>query len=321
MKHLLAFALAAAVLAVSVPAQEATPKPVRKFFQFLPGVRKPAATPEPVTPVPVATPKPTPKATPKPTPKATPKPTPKANPPATPKPVVKATPKPATPPEIKVEAPPEPKPEDKLKNTSLEAIAPMPATPPPATPAPKPTAPPRDVSAKAPATPPLVKAPAATPAKAAATAAVVTAATLPEKPVTPAVITSTVPPEPAQIVRAFFGLLGKGDIDGAYGNLMKGSKIGERPEEVRTLKSKTKEAIDVFGLIHGYDLVDIKPVGERLMRATYLSLGHELPLRWRFYFYKADTDWKLIDLRVDDKLTGIFDEAMEELPRGSDLRP
>ena len=96
---------------------------------------------------------------------------------------------------------------------------------------------------------------------------------------------------------------------------MKGSKIGERPEEVRLLKAKTRDAIDIFGAIHGYDLVDIKPVGERLMRATYLSLGHELPLRWRFYFYKAEADWKLIDLRVDDKLTGIFDEAIEDAPR------
>lgn len=141
----------------------------------------------------------------------------------------------------------------------------------------------------------------------------------PPAPVSPAVITSTVPPEPAQIVRAFFGLLGKGDIDGAYTGLMKGSKIGDRPKEVLTLKIKTKEAIELFGTVHGYDLVDIKPVGERLMRATYLSLGHELPLRWRFYFYKAEAEWKLIDLRVDDKLTGIFDESPEDRP--SDSQP
>lgn len=147
------------------------------------------------------------------------------------------------------------------------------------------------------------------------------AAEHPDDAATPAVVTSTVPPEPAQIARAFFALLGKADIDGAYASLMKGSRIGDRPEEVKTLKSKTKEAIDLFGVIHGYDLVEIKNVGERLMRATYLSLGHELPLRWRFYFYKAEADWKLIDIRVDDKLTGIFDEAMEEVPRNSDARP
>ncbi len=137
----------------------------------------------------------------------------------------------------------------------------------------------------------------------------------PEKEATPAVVTSTVPPEPSQIARAFFGLLAKGDVDGAYEGLMKGSNIAQRPDEVRSLKTKTRQAIEIFGTIHGYDLIDIKPVGERLMRATYLSLGHELPLRWRFYFYKADAEWRLIDIRVDDKLNGIFDEAPEDQPK------
>ncbi len=313
MKHALAFALAATALTVSVPAQEATPKPARKFLMFLPGSKRPEPTPQPATPAPPATPRPTPKPTPKPAPKPTSR--------TTPKPEPKATPKPATPTETKAEATPSPKPEDKLKDTSVEAISPKPPPPPPPTPTPKPTVAARDRSGRVLATTPPVKSPQGTVAKTAAAAAVVAATTLPEKPASPAVITSTVPPEPAQIVRAFFGLLGKAAIDEAYASLMKGSKIGERPEEVRTLKAKTKEAIDVFGVIHGYDLVDIKPVGERLMRATYLSLGHELPLRWRFYFYKAEADWKLIDLRVDDKLTGIFDEAMEEVPRGGDSRP
>ena len=144
----------------------------------------------------------------------------------------------------------------------------------------------------------------------------------PEGGASPAVITSTVPPAPAQIVRGFFASLEKRDIDGAYENLMKGSKIAERPDEVRTLKAKTREAISLFGSVHGYDLVESKPVGERLMRATYLSLGQDFPLRCRFYFYKPEDEWQLIDLRVDDKLTGIFDESPEEaVPRANEPRP
>ncbi len=321
MKHVLVFALAAAALAVSLPAQDATPKPTRKFLMFLPGSNKPEATPEPEIPVAKAVPKTTPKPTPRPTPKAAPRATPKPAAKTTPKPAPPAEPKPATPAEVKPATPAEVKPEDKLRSTSLEAMSPSPATPPPATPAPKPTVAPREIPAKVAATPASGKPATGPGAKAVTVAAAVSATPAPVADAMPAVITSTVPPEPAQIVRAFFALLGKADIDGAYANLMKGSKIGERPEEVRTLKAKTRDAIDIFGAIHGYDLVDIKPVGERLMRATYLSLGHELPLRWRFYFYKAEADWKLIDLRVDDKLTGIFDEAMEEVPRGSDSRP
>jgi len=54
---------------------------------------------------------------------------------------------------------------------------------------------------------------------------------------------------PAQIAGIFFGLLQKNQVDSAYEGLMKGSKIAERPEELKTLKTKTREAIDVFGPI------------------------------------------------------------------------
>jgi hypothetical protein len=116
---------------------------------------------------------------------------------------------------------------------------------------------------------------------------------------------------PAQVAAIFFGLLQKNQIDPAYEGLMKGSKIAERPEELKTLKSKTKEAIDVFGPIQNYELVETKNVGTHLLRRTYLSLNKEFPLRWRFYFYLSDNLWRLIDLRVDDRVTGMFDEVEE----------
>ena len=116
---------------------------------------------------------------------------------------------------------------------------------------------------------------------------------------------------PGKLASIFFAQIREGEIDQAYAVLTKGSKIAERPEELRQLKQKTKEAIEVFGAISGHELVENKTVGTRLIRATYISLGKEFPLRWRFYFYKADNAWRLIDLRVDDKLTGVFEESEE----------
>lgn len=116
---------------------------------------------------------------------------------------------------------------------------------------------------------------------------------------------------PGKLASIFFSQIREGEIDQAYAVLTKGSKIAERPEELRQLKQKTKEAIEVFGVISGYELVETKTVGTRLIRSTYISLGKEFPLRWRFYFYKADNAWRLVDLRVDDKLTGVFDENEE----------
>lgn len=117
--------------------------------------------------------------------------------------------------------------------------------------------------------------------------------------------------EPGKAAAEFFTLLQKGQIDEAYANLTKGSKIGERPEELQTLKSKTTEAIQVFGSILGYELLETKAVGTNLMRRTYLSLGKDFPLRWRFYFYQTGGQWRLVDLRVDDRLGGMFDEQEE----------
>jgi hypothetical protein len=119
------------------------------------------------------------------------------------------------------------------------------------------------------------------------------------------------PEAPAQIAGNFFALLQRGDVEKSYSELTRGSKIAERPEDLKTLKAKTREAIEVFGAIFGYELVDSKNVGTRLLRRTYLSLGRDFPLRWRFYFYKSENAWRLIDLRVDDRLAGMFDETEE----------
>ena len=114
---------------------------------------------------------------------------------------------------------------------------------------------------------------------------------------------------PDKIIGRFFAQLQKREVDQAYDQLTRGTKIAERADDVRTLKSKTKEAITVFGPMLGYDSVVTKKVGTRLVSYTLLSLGKEFPLRWRFYFYKPMDTWKLIDIRVDDRLAAMFDET------------
>lgn len=119
---------------------------------------------------------------------------------------------------------------------------------------------------------------------------------------------------PSTMVSNFFGALRDGKVDEGYSVLTKDSKIAEKPEELKQLKAKTREAIEVFGAITGFDFVESRAIGQRLVRATYVSQGKVFPLRWRFYFYKPENAWHLIDMRVDDKLTGLFDEAEEGKP-------
>jgi hypothetical protein len=113
---------------------------------------------------------------------------------------------------------------------------------------------------------------------------------------------------PEKTIARFFSYLQRKEVDQAYDQLTKGTKIADRAEDVKMLKSKTKDALAVFGVMTGFDPVAKKAVGERLISYTYVSLGKEFPLRWRFYFYKPQENWKLIDLRVDDRLSSMFDE-------------
>jgi hypothetical protein len=117
------------------------------------------------------------------------------------------------------------------------------------------------------------------------------------------------PANPSEVVDTFFLAMKAGLIDAAYDGLVNGSIIAERPEDVAALKKRTQDALDNYGPVSGYEMVDEKVVGTTLLRRTCISLNADLPLRWRFYFYKFEGAWKLVDLRVDDGLAELFEEG------------
>jgi hypothetical protein len=114
---------------------------------------------------------------------------------------------------------------------------------------------------------------------------------------------------PSEVMDMFFLSLKAGQINAAYDALVKGSVIAERREDVSGLKERTRQALDNYGPVSGYEVVDEKTVGASLLRRTCISLNTDLPLRWRFYFYKSEGTWKLVDLRVDDGLVELFEEV------------
>lgn len=117
------------------------------------------------------------------------------------------------------------------------------------------------------------------------------------------------PREPRERIDAFFALLARDRVDEAYTDLVKGTIIEERAEDVETLKNRTQRALDAYGMIRHYEVLNELTAGTSLRRYTCLSLNEELPLRWRFYFYNSARGWKLVDLRVDDGLVELFEEA------------
>ncbi|MEI6034706.1 MAG: hypothetical protein WCS65_10555 [Verrucomicrobiae bacterium] len=117
------------------------------------------------------------------------------------------------------------------------------------------------------------------------------------------------PEDPGALIGAFFMALKSGQVDAAYDALVRNTIISERKENVRDLKESTKKALDSYGPVAGYDVVGTLQVGSNLVRQTCISLNEDLPLRWRFYFYRSGGVWKIVDIRVDDGLVELFEEA------------
>ena len=116
-------------------------------------------------------------------------------------------------------------------------------------------------------------------------------------------------PDTAAAIGAFFLALKAGQVDAAYEGLVKGTIIAERQKNVDDLKESTKKALDQYGPVSGFEVVDTLQVGTSLLRQTCISLNQDLPLRWRFYFYRNEAGWKIVDMRVDDGLVELFEEA------------
>ncbi|MFZ4776151.1 MAG: hypothetical protein ACOYM3_12340 [Terrimicrobiaceae bacterium] len=117
------------------------------------------------------------------------------------------------------------------------------------------------------------------------------------------------PQDPGLLINAFFLALKSGQVDAAYDGLVKNTIIAERKDNVKELKESTKKALDSYGPVSGYEVVDSLSVGTSLVRQTCISLNQDLPLRWRFYFYRSEGVWKIVDMRVDDGLVELFEDA------------
>ena len=115
--------------------------------------------------------------------------------------------------------------------------------------------------------------------------------------------------EPTELLKRFFEALQADKVDAAYEGLAKNTLIGSKAENLEQLKKRTREALDNFGPVKGYEVVETIEIGQALFRQTCLSLNEDLPLRWRFYFYRSENTWKIVDLRVDDGIVELFEEV------------
>jgi hypothetical protein len=74
--------------------------------------------------------------------------------------------------------------------------------------------------------------------------------------------------------------------------LAKNTLIATKAENLEQLKKRTRDALDNFGPVTGYEVVETIEIGKSLFRQTCISLNEDLPLRWRFYFYRTGENGK-----------------------------
>lgn len=116
------------------------------------------------------------------------------------------------------------------------------------------------------------------------------------------------PPEIKGQIDAFFSSLMKDEISKALEDYLKGTRLASREDSIRSLVENTQHAFVLYGKMTAFESIDSYPVGSRLLITTYLTVLPVSPLRWRFIYYKPDSTWQLLDLRVDDQLTDIVEQ-------------
>ncbi len=113
---------------------------------------------------------------------------------------------------------------------------------------------------------------------------------------------------PTGMLEKFFSGVKSGNLDDALAVLTKNSLLVHKPEDIATLKKGTQQALDKYGEVAGFEVLETKTVGKSLLRITCISLGEEMPLRWKFFFYKTKDTWRLLDMRVDSGIVDLFDD-------------
>ena len=109
--------------------------------------------------------------------------------------------------------------------------------------------------------------------------------------------------DPKLKIQTFFNLLATGDTGKAYDALFNGSNLlARKPDILSVLRQQSESATSLYGKTLGGDYVDSKAFGTSVQRLVYVQKLEKYLLVWEFFYYRADRDWNLADVRFSDKL-------------------
>lgn len=96
------------------------------------------------------------------------------------------------------------------------------------------------------------------------------------------------------------GLL-KGEIEESYDRLLSGTLLETKTQEIKLVKAQTHTALNMYGKLLAYEFIRQKDYGDSVVRLVYVLKTEQLPLAWEFYFYKADSEWELVNFNFNDQ--------------------
>jgi len=108
--------------------------------------------------------------------------------------------------------------------------------------------------------------------------------------------------EPEAQITELIENLETGDIKQAFDLLLKGSALAKRkPDALSALVDQTKTVFEAYGLPTGYEVVETKKLGSRLINIKFISIhSDDNPMFWNTLFYKRGEHWELLSVYFYD---------------------
>lgn len=123
---------------------------------------------------------------------------------------------------------------------------------------------------------------------------------------------------PDQMVREFFGLYSTGKAEKAIDELYGRSEwLDRKSDDVRNLKMQLLSLGGLLGEYRGYQLLGTKDLLSDLVVHDYMVKYDRQPVRFRFSFYRARSEWAFYGFSFDDQL----DEELKQAVKAIYLHP
>lgn len=107
----------------------------------------------------------------------------------------------------------------------------------------------------------------------------------------------------------FFTNLQKGKPEAAFARLLNYSPILTSTDQYKNIIDEAGRALEIYGSLRSFELINCESVGERLARLSYLSAHVKTPMRWIFTYYNSpDLGWIIMSIKFDDSSDLFFKE-------------